>query len=307
MANFLFYSATVLIWGSTWLAITFQLGSVAPVVSVTWRFSLAALMLVLYCLARKLPLRFGARDHLYIALQGICLFALNYLLFYLAELRVTSGLAAVIFSTIVVMNVINGRIFLATPLEWRVLLGGGIGLLGLGLLFWPELVAVNFGGEMVTGILQCLGATYLASLGNILSARNQKQGLPILQTNAWGMAYGALCMLLIALLSGTPLSFDGSPAYLWSLIYLALFGSVIAFGCYLSLVGRIGAGRAAYATLLFPPVALLLSTVWEDYRWTLPGLCGLLLIAAGNWLALRKKVRSPQQECSLLGAKQTSC
>lgn len=291
MANFLFYSATVLIWGSTWLAIKFQLGSIAPVVSVAWRFSLAALLLMLFCLAKRLPLRYPVRDQLFIALQGICLFALNYLLFYLAELYITSGLAAVIFSTIVVMNIINGRIFLGTPLEWRVLIGGGIGLIGLGLLFWPELVAVNFSGEVVSGMLLCLAATYLASLGNILSARNQREGLPIIQTNAWGMTYGALCMLLIALASGASFQLDTGPAYLLSLTYLALFGSIIAFGCYLSLVGRIGAGRAAYATLLFPPVALLLSTIWEDYRWTLPGLCGLILIAAGNWLAMFKKVR----------------
>ncbi len=289
MANFFFYSATVLIWGSTWLAIKFQLGNIEPVVSVTWRFGLAALLLVGFCLLRRLPMRFSARDQLFIALQGLCLFALNYLLFYLAELRITSGLAAVVFSTIVVMNIINGQIFLGTPLEWRVLLGGGFGLCGLGLLFWPELVAVNFSGTVVTGLLLCFGATYLASLGNILSARNQSEGLPIIQTNAYGMSYGALCMLLIALWSGAPLQIDTSPAYLISLIYLAIFGSIIAFGCYLSLVGRIGVGRAAYTTLLFPLVALLLSTFWEDYRWTLSAVGGMLLIASGNWLAMMKK------------------
>ncbi len=289
MANFFFYSATVLIWGSTWLAIKFQLGNIEPVVSVTWRFGLAALLLIGFCLLRRLPLRFSARDQLFIALQGICLFALNYLLFYLAELRITSGLAAVVFSTIVIMNIINGRIFLGTPLEWRVLLGGGFGLFGLALLFWPELVAVNFSGTVVTGLLLCFVATYLASIGNILSARNQREGLPIIQTNAYGMSYGALCMLLIALLSGAPLQIDTSPAYLISLIYLAIFGSIIAFGCYLSLIGRIGAGRAAYATLLFPLVALLLSAIWEDYRWTLSAVGGMLLIAGGNWLAIVKK------------------
>jgi len=289
VANFFFYCTTVLIWGSTWLAIKFQLGTIAPVVSVTWRFSLAALLLIGFCLIRGLPMRFNARDQFFIALQGICLFALNYLFFYLAELHITSGLAAVVFSTIVVMNIINGRIFLATPLEWRVLLGGGFGLFGLGLLFWPELVAVNFSGSVIKGLMLCFGATYFSSLGNILSARNQRERLPIIQTNAYGMLYGSLCMLLIALVSDVPLQISTHPAYLLSLVYLSLFGSIIAFGCYLSLVGRIGAGRAAYATLLFPLVALLLSTFWEDYRWTISSVCGMLFIACGNWLAMRRK------------------
>lgn len=286
MANALFYLVTILIWGSTWLAIKFQLGSVAPAWSVTYRFALAALILICWCLLRKLPLRFSLREHLFIALQGVCLFALNYVLFYLAELHITSGLAAVVFSTIVVMNLINGRIFLAVPMEMRVLCGGGAGFAGLILLFWPELAAVNFSGEVIVGTLLCLAATYLASLGNILSARNQKHKLPIIQTNALGMSYGTLCMLLVSCLSGAPLSFDMSPAYLISLGYLALFGSVIAFGCYLTLVGRIGAGKAAYATLFFPLVALLLSTFFEDYRWTLPGIAGIALILCGNFLAL---------------------
>lgn len=289
MLNLLFYSATVLIWGSTWLAIKFQLGSIAPVVSVTWRFGLASLLLLGFCLLKRLPMRFTAREQLYIALQGCCLFALNYLLFYLAEVRITSGLAAVVFSTIVVMNIINGRIFLGTPLEWRVLLGGGIGLCGLGLLFWPELVAVNFSESVISGLLLCCVATYFSSLGNIISARNQREGLPIIQTNAYGMFYGALCMLLFALVSGAPLQFDSDPAYFLSLLYLALFGSIIAFGCYLSLIGRIGAGRAAYATLLFPLVALFLSTLWENYQWTPAAIGGTLLIGTGNWLAMLKK------------------
>lgn len=286
MANLIFYTATIMIWGSTWLAIKFQLGSVEPALSVAYRFTLAALMLFLWCAARRLPMRFSRLDHVYIAMQGFFLFAFNYLLFYLSELYITSGLAAVVFSTIVVMNLLNGRIFLGTPIEMRVLLGGGLGMSGLILLFWPEMAAVNFSGPVMLGLLLSFAATYLASLGNILSARNQLRKLPVVQTNAFGMAYGSLCMALVVLLSGAPITIDLSAPYLLSLLYLALFGSVIAFGCYLSLVGRIGPGRAAYATLLFPVVALGFSTIWEDYRWTLFGLCGIALILGGNYLAL---------------------
>jgi drug/metabolite transporter (DMT)-like permease len=289
MANLLFYTITILIWGSTWLAIKFQLGIVDPALSVAYRFALAALILFLWCVARRLPMRFSRNDHLYIAMQGCFLFAFNYLLFYLSELYLTSGLAAIVFSTIVLMNLLNGRLFLGTQIELRVLSGGVMGMVGLVLLFWPEMVAVNFSGPVMLGLLLSFAATYLASLGNILSARNQHRKLPVVQTNAFGMAYGSLCMVLVVVVTGAPLTIDLSAAYLLSLVYLALFGSVIAFGCYLSLVGRIGPGRAAYATLLFPVVALALSTIWEDYHWTLPGLIGTLLILSGNYLALAKK------------------
>lgn len=293
MANLFFYSLTILIWGSTWLAITFQLGSVPPIQSVFYRFALAALLLFGWCLLRRLPLRFSLREHGYVAMQGVCLFALNYLGFYLSEQWITSGLAAVVFSTIVIMNTLNSRWLLGTPLEWPVLLGGGCGLLGLSLLFWGELVAVDFSAAVLKGLFASLIATYLASLGNILSARNQKNRLPIIQTNAFGMAYGALCMLLLAVLDGTPFRFELTASYVLSLGYLALFGSVIAFGCYLSLVGRIGPGRAAYATLLFPLVALFLSTFWEGYQWTPQAVLGISLIGAGNYFAMRRRKPSP--------------
>jgi drug/metabolite transporter (DMT)-like permease len=295
MANFLFYTITVLIWGSTWLAIKFQLGTVDPALSVAYRFALAALILFVWCFARRLPLKFSLQDHLYIAMQGVFLFAVNYLLFYLAELRITSGLAAVVFSTIVVMNLLNGRLFLGHPVELKVLFGGALGMFGLFLLFWPEMSAVNFSGPVLIGMLYSFAATYLASLGNIVSARNQLYKLPVVQTNAFGMAYGSICMALVVIVSDAPLSIDLSFVYLGSLAYLALFGSVIAFGCYLSLVGRIGPGRAAYATLLFPVVALFLSTIWENYHWTSYGIIGICLILGGNYLALarRKSVVTP--------------
>lgn len=288
MANALFYAITVLIWGSTWLGIKFQLGSVPPAQSVAYRFALAALILFAWCLVRRLPLRFSRTDHLYIALQGLFLFALNYLFFYLSELQITSGLAAVVFSTIVVMNLLNGRIFLGTAVELKVLFGGAMGMVGLILLFWPEMAAVNFSGPVIAGLLLSFVATYLASLGNIISARNQHRHLPVVQTNAFGMAYGSFFMTLIVMFNGQPLAFDWSAPYLLSLVYLSLFGSVVAFGCYLSLVGRIGPARAAYTTLLFPIVALALSTVWEDYHWSLPAVIGIFLILCGNYLALTK-------------------
>lgn len=289
MANLVFFVTTVLIWGSTWLAIKFQLGQVPPVQSVAWRFLLAAALLFAWCLLDRKPLRFSGRDHLFIALQGICLFALNYLLFYCAERYLASGLVAVVFSTMVIFNILNGALFLGTPVERRVMVGALCGLAGLGLVFWPELAAFHFSGPGLLGLGMSFAATYSASLGNILSVRNQKRRLPVVQTNAFGMAYGALLMLAVALVGGAPLHLELSLPYLSSLLYLALFGSVVAFGCYLSLVGRMGAGRAAYVTLIFPLVALLLSTLYENYHWSLPAVAGVPMILFGNLLALKRR------------------
>ena len=300
MKNFLFYTATVLIWGSTWIAIKFQLGVVDPMLSVGYRFSLAAVFLLLWCRIARLPMRFTMQEHGFMALQGVFLFSLNYLLFYLAELEITSGLAAVIFSTILLMNMLNGAVFLRIPLDAKVFSGAFLGLFGIFLVFRPEITSFSMEQQGLRGILLCLLATFSASLGNILSARNQKNSLPIIQTNAFGMGYGAVLMLAIAWLNDAPLTIETTSLYLGSLAYLAIFGSIVAFGCYLSLIGRIGADRAAYATLLFPLVALAISTIWEGYQWTPSAMTGIVLILAGNFLMLqqRKRMDIPQRTSS---------
>ena len=287
--NLSLYAATVLIWGSTWLGIKFQLGEVDPLVSVIYRFCLATVLLILWCFLKGLKMRFATRDHLFIALQGACLFAVNYWLFYLAEVHLTSGIVAVMFSTIVFWNILNGRIFLKTPVRATVICGACLGIVGIGLVFWPELSGFSLADDGFKGFLLSMAATLLASFGNILSARNQRHGLPVVQTNAYGMAYATLLMLALALIAGKPFTFDPTAPYIISLLYLALFGSVIAFGCYLTLVGKIGADRASYATLLFPIIALIISTVVEGYQWSLPAVAGVGVILAGNALALFKR------------------
>lgn len=288
MKNLFFYLSTVLIWGSTWIGIKMQLGAVDPMVSVAYRFGLAAVVLLAWCYLRGLPMHFSLGQHGFMLLQGLLLFSFNYLFFYIAELHLTSGLAAVIFSTILLMNVVNGAIFLGRPIDKRVLVGGAIGLAGIVLVFKPECTSFSIEQSGAAGFVFCLLATFLASLGNITSARNQKNGLPIIQSNAYGMSYGAVALFLTAIILDKPFTFDFSQAYVGSLIYLALFGSIVAFGCYLTLVGNIGADRAAYATLLFPIVALVISTIWEDYHWTLSSIGGVSLILMGNFYILNR-------------------
>lgn len=294
MRNFLFYSATVLIWGSTWIGIKMQLGVVDPMVSVAYRFTLAALLLFLWCRLTGLNMRYSLKQHLFMALQGLLLFGINYLLFYISELYVTSGLAAVLFSTILVMNVINSALFLKKPIEPKVVIAGILGLMGIVLVFRSEITTFSVENHGLLGVLLCLIATLFASLGNITSAYNQRENkLPIVQTNAYGMGYGAIALLAIAVFSGRPFTFEPTMVYVGSLLYLAVFGSIIAFGCYLALVGNIGADKAAYATLLFPLVALVISTIWEGYHWTPSAAMGIGLILGGNVLMVHKRRPAP--------------
>jgi drug/metabolite transporter (DMT)-like permease len=276
----------VLAWGASWLAIKFQLGQVAPEWSIVYRFALAAGLLMAFCGLRGLGLRFGRRQHLYLALQGLLLFSLNYILVYLAEVTLPSGLVAVVFSSVVILNVFFGALFLKAPIRRPVLLGGVLGLAGLGLIFWPEIAASQARQAWLGGLGLTVGATISASLGNIVSARNQRAGLPVVQTNAWGVSYGAGFMLLLALLRGAPPSIEATPAYLGSLVYLAIIATIVAFGAYLTLLGRIGPDRAGYAFVLFPVVALALSTLFEGLHWNLLGLLGVGLVLTGNGLAL---------------------
>jgi drug/metabolite transporter (DMT)-like permease len=231
------------------------------------------------------------------ALQGLFLFSLNYILVYLAEGVLTSGLVAIIFSMIVILNVVFGALFLHNPVRVNVVLGALVGFAGLTLVFWPELSLFDFSSQRALGVVLTFLGAASASLGNIVSARNQRHELPVVQTNAFGMAYGALFMLILALFRGAQLTFDPSVGYVLSLLYLAVFGSVIAFYTYLTLLGRIGPDRAAYVTVLFPILALLLSTLFEGMRWNLLQLAGVALVLLGNAVVLVKvrAVKTPQR------------
>ena len=222
------------------------------------------------------------------ALQGLFLFSSNYLVFYWATHLLTSGLVAVGFSTVIFMNIFGSAIAFKQRITGNVLLGAALGLCGIVMIFWHEIATFSLEGGATRGLAMCLFATALASTGNIISARNQKNGLPVIQTNAWGMGYGALAMAIAAVFNGVPFTVDLSFPYISSLLYLSIFGSILAFGCYLTLIGRIGADKTAYAAVVFPVVALALSTAFESYQWTLVAAGGLALVLLGNVVVLGK-------------------
>ncbi|MGH1376145.1 MAG: DMT family transporter [Alphaproteobacteria bacterium] len=288
MHNALLYILTVLIWGSTWYAVTLQLGVVHPVVSVTYRFALAAILLFIYTygLKKNRQYNFTIKQHGFIALLGLCLFCLNYILFYFGTQYLTSGLVAILFSTITLMNIFNQALFFKIKVKKQVAFGSFIGLFGIVFVFWPEISNLNLGDNIVKGMLICVLASYSASLGNMVSIKNGKNNIPVLEANTFGMAYGALFSFILAALIGAPFTFDTSLPYVSSMLYLACFGSAIAFGCYLTLMKNIGADKAAYSTVLFPIVALTISTFLEGYVWTPLSLFGVMLALIGNVIAM---------------------
>lgn len=290
------YLASVLIWGSTWFAIKFQLGVVSAEVSLVYRFGIAAVILLLFCLLTGRGLKYTPRQHGFIALQGLFLFSSNYLVFYWATGLLTSGIVALMFSTVILMNIVNGALFLGSRASGQVMLGACVGIAGIAAIFWSEVSGIGDHADTWRGLWMCLLATWFASLGNIISARNQRRHIPVVQTNAWGMAYGAAIMAVYALVSGVPFNYDPNWSYSLSLVYLAVFGSILAFGSYLTLVGRIGADRAAYAAVLFPVIALGLSTLFEDYQWTLRAVFGFALVLLGNYLVLSRRQAPLQPE-----------
>lgn len=287
MSNLQLFVACVAIWGSTWLAITFQLGKVAPEASVFYRFLLASIVLFAFCLARGLPLRFRAREHLWIALFGAFMFCVSYIFVYYAEEHVVSGLVAVGYSASPLLGLIGMRIVFKTPMTGRLFLGAMLGMVGITLVFWPEFAHLQDDRNTALGALYTAIAVIVSAMGAMAAHRNNDAKLPMWQTMAWGMLYGSLLALVIALASGKGLAFEATLSYVLSLLYLAIPGSVLAFGAYLTLLKRIGVARSGYIGVMVPIVALLISAAFEGFRWhPLTGI-GIAISVAGNVLVLR--------------------
>jgi drug/metabolite transporter (DMT)-like permease len=289
MTNLQLFAACVAIWGSTWLAITFQLGTVAPEASVFYRFLLASALLFAFCRMRGLRLRFSAQEHLWMALQGVLMFSVSYVCVYYAEQYVVSGLVAVGYSASPLLNMVGMRLFFGSAMTMRVGVGAALGIVGITLVFWPEFAHLQADAKVALGAMFTVASVVLSAASNMAAHRNHDAGLPIWQTMAWGMLYGAIFTLAIALALGRPLGFEATPAYVLSLLYLAVFGSILAFGGYLTLMSRIGAARAGYVGVMVPIVALVISALFEGYRWELLAILGVAVSVAGNVIILRRR------------------
>lgn len=284
--DYLLYASIIFVWSTSWLPLKWQVGVVAPEVSILWRFIIAAGICMAVAYFRHSRLRFDIKTHGFFLLLGLFIFSTNFTLFYYAGHYVTSALLAVVFSTASMINILLISVIYRTAPKFGQLFASVTGLAGIALIFWPEL---QISDKALTALLLCMLGTLSFCSGNLVSAHIQKQGISVLSANSWGMIYGCGILTIVALVRGQPFILEPTALYLGSLLWLSVFGSVIAFFSYLSLVGSIGAGRAGYATVIFPVFALLISTFFEAYQWTLPALIGIGLVLAGNVLMIRAR------------------
>jgi drug/metabolite transporter (DMT)-like permease len=281
MQNVSLFVATVLIWGTTWIAISMEVGPVPVLVSVFYRFAAAGVVFIgVLALSGRLKVP-AWRDQPFVLLQALCLFSCNFICFYAAAAYVPSGLISVIFSLATIYNAVNARLIYGETITSRTLLAALCGAAGLALLFGHDVV-VEVNADTMKGIgLAALG-TLSFSFGNMVSRRNSAAGLSPVTANAWGMLYGALFLIVLIGVTQTPVIAPPDGRYVAALLYLAVFGSIVGFTTYLMLVARIGSSRAAYTTVLFPLIALVLSSLYEGYQWTVLAGIGLALTLLGN-------------------------
>ena len=282
----LLYSMVVFGWSTSWLPLKWQLGVVAPEVSLLWRFVIAATVMFVISIYLRQSLIFHWRTHLRLALLGLCIFSTNFAFFYHGGKGVASGLLAVVFSSASLVNVVMTAVLGRSRPRIAHLFAAMVGLTGVVCLFWPELQLSN---TALTSLALCLIGTLFFCTGNMVSAACQKRGIPIFASASWGMLYGACYLALFSFISNHEFTIEPTAKYVLGLLWLALVSSVMTFAAYLSLIGRIGPSRAGYATVIFPVFALLISTVFESYTWSGLAFIGLGLVICGNVIMLRAR------------------
>jgi drug/metabolite transporter (DMT)-like permease len=283
------YLITVLIWGSTWLAITYQLGTVPHAWSIAYRFLIAGGVMLAWLLWRGRALEFPWKAHGFFVLLACFQFGINFHLIYPAEELVPSGLIAVAFALMVVFNAALARLFLRIKLTSAMAIGGALSLLGVVLLFWPEIERFNFTDAGLLGLSLAVAGAFSASIGNVLQGTKSAKALPADAMVAWGMFYAGLLSALLASATAGPPVWDARWTYGAALLFLALLGSVVTFSLYMTIIRRAGVSKAAYVSVLTPIVALLWSTLLEGYQWSLLAALGAGLTLLGTLVAVRGK------------------
>ena len=280
------YAGVVFVWGTSWIALHMQLGVVAPEVSLLWRFLLAAVMMLGWVMLSGAPLSFAWKDHLSFAGLGLLLFSTNFLCFYYGGLSTPSGLLAVVFSLASVFNIVLSALIFGQKPNLRSVIAALMGFAGVGLMFAPQLAGDQLSGAALTGLILCVIGTLSFCFGNMLTLSLKKRAISLTSATAWGMVYGSLFLFVFSLARGQAFIIEPNLPYLGALLWSALLSSVLAFAAYLTLLSRIGASRAGYSTVLFPVVALAISTIFEGYVWSALAIAGLAVVLAGNLLML---------------------
>jgi len=289
--NFLLFIITLICWSPTWYVIKFQLGYVDPLVSVFYRFFIAAIIIFIYLIYKKKNLKFSLNHHIWFLLFGVCLYSINYVFFYLSNTYLISAFPAIVFSTIIIMNILGDSFYFKKKPSLKTLIGSTIGMIGIAIIFNDEIFNFTLSNGRHVGLFLALLGTFFASTGNMVHQRNLNNNLASMPSIAYSMLYGSLVTLLITQIKGTELLFDYSFSYIASLAYLTIIGSIFAFIFYLKLLEKVGAGRAGYVGALMPVLALLISTVFENLEWQTDLIVGLPILLIGAVLVINQKIK----------------
>jgi drug/metabolite transporter (DMT)-like permease len=290
MSNTLLYIITVLVWGTTWFAIKLQVDQVPAELSILYRHALAGAFFVGWCYLKKIKLTiFTLKDHFFLAALGISMFSAHYIFVYAATNHIASGMIAVVFSTVSFFNILYGAIFFKSMPTLNVIIGVLLGILGITIFFSPVFMNNALQTAAIKGIALAGVGSLIFSIGSVITRRNQSRGLDTLPCMTMATLYGVLFILIYGLIQNVQFTIPSDFTYWSSLLYLSVFGTVIAFFCYLKLIRNIGAALAGYATVLYPVVALVISSVFEGYTWELSSFMGIALVLLGNVLVMWKK------------------
>jgi len=292
MNNPILFIATLFCWSPTWYLIKFQLGYVDPLVSVFYRFITASLIIFMYLIIKKKSLKFSFNQHIWFLFFGTCLYSVNYVFFYISNTYLVSAFPAVVFSTVVIMNILGEWFYFKKKPSIKTLIGVAIGMVGIIIIFNKEIFNFSLNNDVHIGLFLALLGTFCASTGNMVHQRNLNNNFPLIQTIAFAMLYGSLITLLITQLNNTDLLFDFTFKYIASLAYLSVFGSIFAFIFYLKLLEKVGPGRAGYVGVVMPVIALFISTIFENLEWQIDLIIGLPILLVGAVLVINQKIKS---------------
>ncbi|MCE9659513.1 MAG: EamA family transporter [Burkholderiales bacterium] len=281
------FAVCVLIWGTTWHAITYQLSDLAPEFGVAVRYTIAGGSLVAFALWRGERLRFPLAAHVALALQGAFLYGVSYVCVYHAERYVASGLVAVGYSASPLLTGLGAAALFGVAVGRRFVAGGVLGLAGVALIFWPEIVRPAAGEDGTFGLVFTVASVLLSAVGSLSASRNRTRGVPLLPAMGFGMLYGAVWAAVLGLVLGRDFALPTAPSWWLSLAWLAFAGSVVAFACFLTLQDRLGPGPAGTVGVMTPLLALGVSLLLEGYRPDVLTAVGIALAVAGNALMLR--------------------
>ena len=291
MNNLILFIITLFCWSPTWYLIKFQLGYVDPLVSIFYRFFAASLIIFIYLIVKKKKLKFSFNHHIWFLFFGICLYSLNYVFFYTSNTYLISAFPAIVFSTVVIMNILGEWFYFKKKPTIKTLIGATIGMIGIIIIFNKEIFNFNFNNGTHVGLFLALLGTFFASTGNMIHQRNLNKKFPLIETIAFAMFYGSLATLLITKLNNTELLFEFTFNYIASLTYLSVFGSIFAFISYLKLIEKVGPGRAGYVGVIMPVAALLISTIFENLEWQTNLIIGLPILLVGAVLVINQKIK----------------